>query len=371
VRLFHTMKNQIILKKYQILSAAGDLEQTCDSLYKGITAIKPGPCFGVNVPHASFTDTRMRTLENAIKALSFSPSLQGDRLLFIFAAAKGELTSLEQHYKGDTSKDICESLLGRQCIRAVKALAINPARTVIMSSACASGAAAIDFANEQLMLGRYTDVLIFGFDTISEFVVKGFNALSALSPDAARPFDKTRNGLTLGDGAALVHLTFEKASQGDIVICGSGISNDANHRTGPSRTGDGLHRAIAFALDDAQITPDQIAAVKCHGTATNYNDAMEAKALFSTFGESIPPSLSLKGALGHTSGAGSLLEICLSAKFVKQHRIPPTIGFSEHGVDEPVKVSASCQSIDKTHILCLSAGFGGLNCAVILKEVQS
>jgi 3-oxoacyl-[acyl-carrier-protein] synthase I len=365
------MAKQIILKNYRILSAAGNLEQTCDSLYKGITAIKPGPCFGVNVPQASFDDITLRTLENAIHALSFTPSLSGDRLLFIFAAAKGELTSLEQHYKGDTSKDISESLLDRQCIRAVKALAINPSRTIIMSSACASGAVAIDYAKEQLTPGRYTDVIIFGFDTISEFVVKGFNALNALSADAARPFDKTRNGLTLGDGAALVHLTYENESQGSIVISGTGTSNDANHRTGPSRTGDGLYRAITSALDDAQITPDKIAAVKCHGTATNYNDAMEAKALFSTFGESIPPTLSLKGALGHTSGAGSLLEICLSAEFLKHGKIPPTIGFSEHGVDEPVKISASCQSIDKTHMLCLSAGFGGLNCAVILKEVLS
>ncbi|MGE5669951.1 MAG: beta-ketoacyl synthase N-terminal-like domain-containing protein [Fibrobacterota bacterium] len=364
------MKKQIILKNYRILSAAGNLEQTCDSLYNGISSIKPGPCFGVNVPHASFNDITLRTLENAIHALSFSPSLSGNRLLFIFAAAKGELTSLEQHYRGDTSKDICESLLYMQCIRAVKALAINPVHTVIMSSACASGAVAIDYAKEQLTLGRYSDVIIFAFDTISEFVVKGFNALNALSPEPARPFDKTRNGLTLGDGAALVHLTYENVSPGDIVICGSGTSNDANHRTGPSRTGDGLHRAITFALDDAHITPDKIAAVKCHGTATNYNDAMEAKAIFSTFGENIPPTLSLKGAIGHTSGAGSLLEICLCAEFVKQGKIPPTIGFSEQGVDEPVKISASCQNIDKTHILCLSAGFGGLNCAVILKEVR-
>ncbi|NLD94997.1 MAG: hypothetical protein GX639_20265 [Fibrobacter sp.] len=365
------MTKQIILKNYRILSAAGNLEQTCDSLYNGISSIKPGPCFGVNVPHASFDDITLRTLENALHALSFSPSFTGDRLLFIFAAAKGELTSLEQHYRSDTSNDICESLLDMQCIRAVKALAINPVHTTIMSSACASGAVAIDYAKEQLMLERYTDVIIFAYDTISEFVTKGFNALNALSPEPARPFDKTRTGLTLGDGAAIAHLTYENVSQGDIVICGSGTSNDANHRTGPSRTGDGLHRAIAFALDDAHITPDKIAAVKCHGTATNYNDAMEAKALFSTFGENIPPTLSLKGAIGHTSGAGSLLEICLSAEFIKRGMLPPTIGFSEHGVDEPVKISASSQPIDKTHILCLSAGFGGLNCAVILREVLS
>lgn len=364
------MSKQIILKQYSILSAAGNLDQTCDMLYKGLCAFKPGPCYGVNVPHASFDDIRLCTLENAIQALSFSPECNGDRLLFIFAAAKGELTSLEQYYKGDRSKDIGESLLYLQCIRSVKALAINPAHAIVMSSACASGAVAVDYAKEQLTLGRYTDVLIFGFDTISEFVVKGFNALNALSPEPARPFDKSRNGLTLGDGAALAHLTLVDPLKGDVVISGTGTSNDANHRTGPSRTGDGLYRAITSALDDAQITPDQIAAVKCHGTATNYNDAMEAKALFSTFGADIPPTLSLKGAIGHTSGAGSLLEICLSAEFIKQEKIPPTIGFSEHGVDEPVKVSGSCQTIGNGHFLCLAAGFGGLNSAVIIKEVQ-
>ena len=94
----------------------------------------------------------------------------------------------------------------------------------------------------------------------------------------------------------------------------------------------------------------------------------KAKALFSCFNSNIPPCVSLKGAIGHTSGAGSLLEIALAAVFLKTGYLPPTARFEELGVDEPVKISNESQKIDKKAILCLSAGFGGLNAAVIIKE---
>lgn len=362
------MQKQILLKSAQILCALGNLDQSTDLLYKGRSGISAGPCFGVPVPHASFSDISSRKLDNAIEALNFPIPQNTKSLLFIYCAAKGDLSSLEAHYLKDKSTPVTSALLDCQMRRIISLLGIKPAKSTVISSACASGAAALDYAKEHLILGTYSDVLIFGFDVISEFVVKGFHSLAALSPEGARPFDKSRNGLTLGDGAAVAWLTLDTPQIGDILICGTGTSNDANHRTGPSRTGDGLHRAIQAALQDANLEPGDIGAVKCHGTATNYNDAMEAKALFTCFNTNIPPCVSLKGAIGHTSGAGSLLEIALAAVFLKKGYLPPTTRFEEIGVDEPVKISSESQKIDKKPVLCLSAGFGGLNAAVIIKE---
>jgi 3-oxoacyl-(acyl-carrier-protein) synthase len=116
------------------------------------------------------------------------------------------------------------------------------------------------------------------------------------------------------------------------------------------------------------MSPLEIGAVKCHGTATNYNDAMEAKAIVSLFAEEVPPCFSIKGALGHTSGAGSLMELCIAAECLRRRLVPPTCGYSEQGVDEPIPVSASVQPLLQQTMLCLSAGFGGINAAVVIKE---
>jgi len=109
-----------------------------------------------------------------------------------------------------------------------------------------------------------------------------------------------------------------------------------------------------------------ICAIKCHGTATPYNDAMEAKALNLVFGENAAPMVSLKGALGHLSGAGSLIEAIISAEFLKNGKIPATLNFEEFEGEEKITIKNDCQEIKGNSILCLSAGFGGLNTAVIL-----
>lgn len=221
-----------------------------------------------------------------------------------------------------------------------------------------------------LMSGLASSVVVFGFDGISRFVATGFHSLSALSPSGARPFDATRDGLTIGDGAAVLLLTLREPFSGDIVVAGAAGSNDANHRTGPSRTGEGLLRAARAALADAKMTPAAVGGIKCHGTATKYNDAMEAKAIFALFGEDVPPCFSVKGAIGHTSGAGSLVEICIAAECLRRRLSPPTAGFSALGVDEALPVSSSRQVLTGGSLLCLSAGFGGINAAVVLAEAR-
>jgi 3-oxoacyl-[acyl-carrier-protein] synthase-1 len=361
----------VIFDQGEILCGLGTLGETMADLFEDGCAIVPGPCFGVPVSYAPFKDERWRSLAasaaHCATAMDFS-LLDKDKTVFLLCSAKGDIGPLEDHLASGKPPGAFLPVLSSQAAFVREHCAIPCCRTVVVSNACASGAIGVEVAHELLTSGRFENAVLFGFDGISRFVATGFHALSALSPSGARPFDEKRDGLTLGDGSAMAILTYREPFGDDIVVAGAGSANDANHRTGPSRTGEGLARAGHAALRDARMQAAQIGAVKCHGTATPYNDAMEAKAIVSLFGDEIPPCFSVKGAIGHTSGAGSLLELCIAAECLRRRRVPPTCGYSAHGVDEPVPVSPSACSISRQSILCLSAGFGGINAAVVLRE---
>jgi 3-oxoacyl-[acyl-carrier-protein] synthase-1 len=351
-----------------VYSSLGSTQETINSLLGGKSGIVPGPLFGIPVSSAPFPDLRYRSLQYAAENLwnKIDTSLIDQRsTLFVYCAAKGDIRTIDS---GSDLDSYPSPLLSQQSEYVLDVLGIKPARCLSVSNACASGAVGVEIAKEFLEQGIFSTAILFGFDSISHFVASGFNSLGALSPERARPFDSSRNGLTLGEGVALAVLHTDSDRVGDCIIAGAGCSNDANHRTGPSRTGDGLLRAIVAAAKDSGSDDCSIGAVKCHGTATAYNDAMEAKAISNFFNGPIPPCFSIKGALGHTSGGGSLMELLLSAHFLKSRSVPPTAGFSVLGVDEALPISSCKQHMSGDSLLCLSAGFGGLNCAVILKD---
>jgi 3-oxoacyl-[acyl-carrier-protein] synthase-1 len=363
--------NAVVLEQAEILCGLGTLDETIADLFENECAIVAGPCYGVDVCYAPFKEASWHGLPAAAAQLAsaIDPALlDNGKTVFLFCAAKGDLSPLENHCASGRKPDAFLPLLSSQADYVRTACAIPACRTIVVSNACASGAIGVEVAVELLTAGRFENAVLFGFDSVSRFVATGFHSLAALSRLGAKPFDAQRDGLTLGEGACMAVLTCRKPFSDDVVVAGAGSSNDANHRTGPSRTGDGLLRAARAALRDANISPSAVGAVKCHGTATNYNDAMEAKAIFSLFGDEIPPCFSIKGAIGHTSGAGSLLEICVAAECLRRRRVPPTCGYSLHGVDEPVPVSASARHLSQQSMLCLSAGFGGINAAVVLAK---
>jgi 3-oxoacyl-[acyl-carrier-protein] synthase-1 len=363
----------IVLDQSEIISPLGTLSEAAADLIDGAGAAMPGPCFGVNASHADFPDKLCRSLTFAAKALKTSIDLREvdpASTVFLFCAAKGDIGSLENHFFPDSSATSPISpLLDVQAKHVQTMLMPDCRRTIVVSNACASGAIGVEIAKDLLETGAFKHALLFGLDVLSRFVVTGFASLGALSPNGARPFDQERDGLTLGEGACVALLTKRAAFEGDVVITGAASAGDANHRTGPSRTGDGLYRAAHAALADAGISPSDIGAVKCHGTGTRYNDAMEAKALSLLFKDAFPPCCSIKGAIGHASGAGSLLEMLIAAQFLTRHMLAPTVGFSSLGVDEAIPITSEPQAFEKNSLLCLSAGFGGINAATLLKEI--
>ena len=240
----------------------------------------------------------------------------------------------------------------------------NPNKPVVVSNACISGLTALITGKRMIEAGHYKNVVVAGADAISAFVFSGFNAFQAVSPAPCKPYDSQRNGVTLGEAAATIILS----AQGDgIRLTGGAGSNDANHISGPSRTGRELSIAMKKAMTDAGIGAGDVDFISAHGTATLYNDEMEAKAITLAALQTVPVN-SMKGYYGHTLGAAGILESVIAVQSMKTNTILPTLGFRELGVSQPIAVSATLQNKKITHCLKTASGFGGCNAAVIFSN---
>ena len=168
-----------------------------------------------------------------------------------------------------------------------------------------------------------------------------------------------------GSAGAVVWLRSVEENSHFPRIISYGCSNDANHISGPSQDGSGLALAIERALDG--IDKSEIQAICAHGTATVYNDAMEARAFHTVFNGNPPPVFGIKGAIGHTLGAAGLIEVIVSAKVSTEGLIPPTVGF-EQGEDEyPLDiVHGEPRRIEPGYVLTTNSGFGGMNTAIVV-----
>ncbi|MEO8055470.1 MAG: beta-ketoacyl-[acyl-carrier-protein] synthase family protein [Acidobacteriota bacterium] len=252
----------------------------------------------------------------------------------------------------------------------------GPVATV--STACASGTAAIGLGAGWIREGRARCVLAGGADALSPFAFSGFDALRALSPTAARPFDAGRDGLSLGEGAAFLLLEDEEEAlrRGARVLArvtGYGSAADAFHMTRPDPAGSGLARAAAAALADAGRTAADVGFVSAHGTGTVFNDAMEEAALAHLLGPragSVPVH-GLKGAIGHTLGAAGALEAVLCVLVLGAEDVPPTAGHRAARPGSPLFVVSAAPYRPERRVdvaLSTSAAFSGTDAALVLER---
>jgi 3-oxoacyl-[acyl-carrier-protein] synthase I len=236
----------------------------------------------------------------------------------------------------------------------------------VISNACISGVSAAVIASRLVREGAYKHVVVVGADVLTRFVVSGFSAFKSVSSRPCTPYDAHRDGLTLGEGCATILITSDKRLSCGVVVEGGAITNDANHISGPSRTGDGLCYAIQQAMEENGLTAEDISFVNAHGTATPYNDEMESKAI-ALAGLSSVPVNSLKPYFGHTLGASGVIETAMCVAMLKHGLVIGTKGFAELGVPEPIVVSGAHQPISRM-VRCVktASGFGGCNGAVVL-----
>ena len=287
-----------------------------------------------------------------------------DKTAFILSTTKGNITALE----GSEHLVAAAHLAGL-----AKKIALYFGFTtepIVISNACVSGVLAVAVAKRMIQSNSYEDAFLVAGDEISEFVLSGFNSFQAMSESPCKPYDKDRNGVTLGEATAAVYITSDesKVAKDAIKILGDGSINDANHISGPSRTGEGLYRSIASALKEAQITPTEIDYLSAHGTATIYNDEMEAVA-FNRLGLQNVPINSYKGFFGHTLGASGLLEIVLSIACVTRNVVVASKGYDKIGVTQPIAISDSNSEKEIKYFLKTASGFGGCNTAVLFEKI--
>lgn len=242
---------------------------------------------------------------------------------------------------------------------------------LVLSNACVSGVLATSVAKRLINQDLFDAVFIVSGDLVSKFILSGFNSFQAMSTAPCKPFSKNRTGINIGEVIASVLVTkaSDNLSEEAVEILGDGTANDANHISGPSRTGEGLVRSVNSALKEANISTSDIDYISAHGTATIFNDEMEAIA-FNRLNMSTTPLNSLKGYFGHTLGASGLLETIIGMHSIHQNMLFASLGFDEIGVSKPLNIIKKSTKKNLNIFLKTASGFGGCNTAAIFKKVK-
>lgn len=285
-----------------------------------------------------------------------------DKSVLILSTTKGNISLLEN--KNLPIEEAQLATLAKK-INAFFGFKTEP---IVVSNACVSGVLAVSVAKRMIQFGAFDNAFIIAGDEISEFVLSGFNSFLAMSNLPCTPYDAERSGVTLGEASAAVYITSEKPTGKAVAIIGDGSINDANHISGPSRTGEGLHRSIESAFKEATISKDKLDYISAHGTATLYNDEMEAIA-FSRSNINNVAINSLKGYYGHTLGASGLLEIVISLQSAHNNELVASKGISNLGVSIPIDVLKENRKKEITYFLKTASGFGGCNTAVLFEKI--
>ena len=282
---------------------------------------------------------------------------------FILSTTKGNISLLKNQ------ETLPESVFLSNLAQKLADIFEFKTKPIVVSNACVSGVMAISVAKNMIQAGKYKDAFVVAGDEISEFVISGFNSFQAIGTEICKPFDKNRNGINLGEATAAVYITSTPSENEKFrfKVLGDSAINDANHISGPSRTGDGLFLSVQNAMKEARVSAEQIDFISAHGTATIYNDEMEAIAFNRMDLQNVPLN-SLKAYYGHCLGASGLLESIISMESALNNTLIPSKNFKEMGVSQNLNIIKEKQSAEIKYFLKTASGFGGCNAAVVLEK---
>lgn len=278
--------------------------------------------------------------------------------LFRENPAHGRLRNVVSHDAADSTEQIAASL------------DITGFRTTI-STACSSAANALMLAARMIRQGLLDVVIAGGTDALCKFTLNGFASLMILDKAPCRPFDETRAGLNLGEGAGYVVLQSEASLHKTpyCLLSGYANANDAFHQTASSSDGTGAYLAMKGALDKAGLQPDAVDYINAHGTGTPNNDASESAAIRRLFGESVPLFSSTKSFIGHTLGAAGGIEAVFSVLSVARGILFPNRNFAIPMRDTGlIPVSGYREGEAIRAVLSNSFGFGGNNASLLFSQ---
>ena len=322
--------------------------------------------FNVLNPIKEYTRLEQMMITSLNDCITTSGITITDRVGLIISTTKGNIDVLDEENSFPEERSYL-SELGKSVGEFFKFK--NDA--IVVSNACVSGILAVAVAKRYITQGTYDHVFIASGDVVTQFILSGFNSFQAMSDAPCKPYCKNRTGINIGEVAASVLVTSDSKllNEESVEVIGEGSCNDANHISGPSRTGEGLYRSIASALKQAKIPSDSIDYISAHGTATNYNDEMEAIA-FNRHDLGNTPVNSLKGFFGHTLGASGLLETIVGMHSLKNNTLYVSLGFEEIGVSQPINVIEETTAKELNTFLKTASGFGGCNTAILFQTIQ-
>ena len=307
--------------------------------------------------------------------------IKSSSIAFINSTTVGGMRNTEMIYKELLAPDTKEALLGfidthdlgENTERIVDYFGINGYVTTI-STACSSSANAIILGARLIKHGLAERVICGGTDALSKFTINGFNSLMILDKEHCRPFDDTRVGLNLGEGAGYIILESEavvnRAHKKVLAtLTGYSNTNDAFHQTASSPEGNGAFLAMSQALAMTGLTADQISYINVHGTATPNNDLSEGRAMVRLFGEKVPLFSSTKPFTGHTLAACGAIEAVYAILAIQHGLIFPSLNFTTQMKELAIAPQTTLvENVDVNHVLSNSFGFGGNNTSIIISK---
>ena len=356
-----------------VISPLGETsEENYQAVKEGKSAIHAYAPMTAGIPNgfvasllsSDFEELAFRSAQKAIDASGIN--ISSTRTVFILSSTKGSIEKL-----GQTDDD--KLYLGNIAQRIATRLGIQLS-PIVVCNACISGLAAMILASRLLVSKKYDYAVVCGADCPGRFIISGFQSLNAMSAFSCQPFDIERQGLNLGEAAATVvlgrEITTKSVNNGcrrQVWQIGHGyIKNDAYHISAPSKTAEGLYEALQETMNG--IDKRNIAFINAHGTATLFNDQMEAIAIHRAELQDIPVN-ALKGYVGHTLGAAGIMETILCMKAVDDHTVLGTRGYEEVGVSGRIQLSSKHHSTIKTSFIKQLSGFGGCNAALYAQSV--
>lgn len=397
------MTNPIVITGSGVVSAIGlGKKPTLDALLDGRSGV--GPLVYLKTEHKEFpvgevkmSDAEMcRLLGISPKAISTRTALLGmlalDEALkeakittdmlpdigLISGTTVGGMDMTEQFYPDYKNNDNHKEYIAvHDCGSNTELTAAHFGKfafVTTLSTACSSAANAIIMGANMIRCGEADIVVVGGSECLTKYHLNGFNSLMILDNRNCRPFDASRNGLNLGEGAAFLVLESAESAQrrgvkAQAILSGYGNACDAFHQTASSDEGEGAYRAMQEALQQAGLQPADIDYINAHGTGTPNNDLSESRAMRRLFGDNMPPVSSTKPFTGHTTSASGSIEAVFCILALQHGFIPVNLNWSQQMEDGITPVHQSLRK-ELRHVLCNAFGFGGNDSSMLFTKTE-
>jgi len=359
--------NKTYINAVSIRSALGNTVETIDGIFEKNTLLKSHSslvpektvCIGKFNSDKNFEELLLESVNEVLESSELKDF--SNTLLLVGSSVGGMATGEKVFFQESQYKNINISKHVIEVIASTLDKKYSFYATRSFSTACTSSANALKVAKELISLGAYDNILIVGADEICLTTIFGFSSLGILSDELCTPFQKDRKGMNVAEGIGVL-LVQNKKYENSIELLGAGTSSDAYHIANPDPTAQGATTAMQNALDDASLNGVDINYINAHGTGTQANDAIEAKAINSIFSNSTYIS-STKANTGHTLGASGAIEAIICIEVIKRGLIPPQIKCDLNEAD--LSIVGSAKKIDIKFAMSNSFAFGGNNTSLV------